>query len=181
MRKLCFIFIIFSIFIFFGCGGGESEDCPTIDGNMWSSRSSETMYLQKASDYCEELNECGYSDWRLPNINELRTLIKNCPATQTDGTCLVKDPDFLDDYYGKCFCEKKENNGGYYSKIGDDDSVILCSSSESEHIEGCVVDFLEWSVDFSDGSVDSNIFHDNNGNYVRCVRVVFDAAVVKDK
>ncbi len=171
MKKFCFICIILVLFIFIGCGGSESEDCPTIDGNMWSSRSSETMNRWDAVDYCEELNECGYSDWRLPDINELRMLIKNCPETQTGGACPVKDPKSLDIYYGeKCGCEEKENNGGYYSKIGDDDSVILCSSSESEHIEGCVVDFLEWSVDFSDGSVDSNIFHDNNGNYVRCVR-----------
>ena len=148
----------------------DGEDCPTIDGNMWSSRSSETMDRWDAVDYCEELNECGYSDWRLPDINELRMLIKNCPETQTGGACPVKDPNSLDIYYGgKCSCEEKENNGGYYSKLGDDDSVVLRSSSIFDHVDGCVVTTLGWVVDFSSGSVDNDEYS-YYYCHVRCVR-----------
>ena len=166
MNKFSFIFIVLALFIFIGC---DREDCTRIDGNMWSSKSLEVMGLWDAVDYCEDLNECGYTDWRLPNINELRTLIKNCPETQTGGICGVQDPDCLDrncSYSaGKCYCEEKGDNGGYYSKLGDD-SVVLWSSSTSEDIDGCVISPIEWSVDFSDGSV----VDDTDGNHVRCVR-----------
>ncbi len=43
------IFMFFALFIFIGCGGSESEDfsesedCTTIDNNMWSSPSSSHM------------------------------------------------------------------------------------------------------------------------------------------
>ena len=188
MKKFCFIFIISVLLIFIGCGGSESEnstgseneDCATIDGNMWSSMSSETMDWRDAVDYCEDLNECGHTDWHLPNINELRTLIKNCPATQTGGICGVQDPNCLKDpdcfYYsaGQCRCEKTENNSGYYSKLGDDDKVVLCSSSNFEHISGCIATTLVWSVDFSNGQVghsgESDLGDDSTLYNVRCVR-----------
>ena len=177
MKKICFIFIVSALFIFIGSGGVDSEDCPTIDGNMWSSRPLRMMGSGEAYNYCENLNECGHADWHLPNINELRTLIQNCPETQTGGICGVHDPDCLKDpdcfYYsaGQCLCEKKENNGGYYSKLGDDDKVVLWSSSNFEHISGCIATTLVWLVDFSSGEVR----HEEEESYssyhnVRCVR-----------
>ena len=37
--------------------------------------------------YCEELVMGGYDDWRLPNIDELRTIVRGDPGTVTDGDC----------------------------------------------------------------------------------------------
>ena len=43
--------------------------------SRWSSRSSNTMNWQSAINYCQNLTEGGFDDWRLPNIDELKTLI----------------------------------------------------------------------------------------------------------
>ena len=134
------------------------------EGNMWSSLSSYEMNWDDAVDYCDNLTECGYSDWRLPNINELRTLIKNCPGSQTGGSCPVKDPDCLssDCSTSDCLCENRGNNGGYYSRLGDDDNVWLWSSSRSGNT------YDAWSVGFLYGFVDDGLV--GNDHYVRCVR-----------
>ena len=48
-------------------GGGGSSNYPA----MISSRSSEEMYLGEAFVYCNDLEEGGYSDWFLPNLDLL--------------------------------------------------------------------------------------------------------------
>ena len=135
-------------------------------GNLiWSNRSRKKMNWQTAIKYCENLSEGGYTDWRLPTISELRTTIKNCPGSQSGGSCRVSDSCSSGDCREKddCICDYKENNNGYYSKLGDDDNVDLWSSSTRSYITA-----YAWIVDFDYGSVFSN---DKSINYyVRCVR-----------
>ena len=143
MKKKFLFFAVFTvIFLMFSCGGdsslkiiqnnnggGSSDSCRTIDGNTWSSLASRKMDWYDAKDYCESLNECGYSDWYLPDLNKLRTLIKNCPGAETGGACRLEAPHNLSDNYldDDCYCSWR--TGGYYSKLGDDENIYLWSSS----------------------------------------------------
>lgn len=146
------------------CSASSGTPCrDSSSGLIWSAKASSTMTWSNAVSYCDNLTEGGYSDWRLPNINELRTLIKNCPGSQTGGSCAVQDPSCLSSscWSDSCYCEYMEN--GYYSKLGDDDTVYLWSSSTlSDGTDNA------WFVYFNNGYVS---YYDKTGNgNVRCVR-----------
>ena len=59
----------------------------------WSNneKSTKNGNWNDANQYCYELKIIidGYSEWRLPTIDELRTIIRRCPNTEKDGDCSV--------------------------------------------------------------------------------------------
>ena len=139
---------------------------------QWSSRSSNQIYWSGIKEYCENLTEGGYSDWRLPNIDELRTTIKNCFKTEHGGLCKISEKNGClsgkrcgNGYISEsCYCDYKKNAGGYYSKLGDDDQVVLWSSSVRSDDSSCI-----WVVSFIDGAV-TCLSPVISSGYVRCVR-----------
>lgn len=175
------------------CAQSEAEICVNPNsgiysdsktGLMWSSLpEKDDLYdsnnnigwaFATASYYCENLTQGGYSDWRLPTIEELRTLIRNCPDTETGGACSLDNiPDDLFDENNKvpdeCLsCEPEEEQSGKYSRIGD--FVPLLSATESPVRINYVIKFY-WYVDFSSGMI-SSVQESANPLYilVRCVR-----------
>ncbi len=44
-----------------------------------------------AVQFCSEFELGGISDWRLPTLNEVKTLVAGCPTAIDDGTCEVGD------------------------------------------------------------------------------------------
>ena len=134
------------------------EICETVEGRMWSPRASVPMYWPDAVSYCNSLTACGYSDWHLPTITELRTLIRNCSATETGSSSC-----YLDGSYGfYCHCSGcSEDNSGKYSKLGD--AYWYWSSSMHEDLE-----YVMCGVYFSTGEIGTNGAY--NGGNVRCVR-----------
>ncbi|RJO65597.1 MAG: DUF1566 domain-containing protein [Myxococcales bacterium] len=58
----------------------EWQETPTGGNLNWSS----------AKTYCQNLDLDG-TGWRLPNISESRTLVRNCSPIETGGECGVKD------------------------------------------------------------------------------------------
>ncbi len=120
------------------------------------------MGWSDAKAYCKNLVEDGSSDWRLPTISELRTLIKNCPATETGGECGVTDDCLSWEACRNNACRGcKYFEEGRYSKLGD--TGDFWSSSEQSDSTG-----YAWSVNFNSGGV-SYYDEDDDGD-VRCVR-----------
>lgn len=139
----------------------DSLTCTTIDGNKWSHISSNEKNWDEAVSYCSNLTECGYSDWHLPTISELRTLIQNCSATETGGSCGVTDSclSYNDCWNAACSgCDY--NYSGGHSKLGDT-SWFWSSSTQSDDSGAA------WGVLFSNGNVSSAASH---MRHVRCVR-----------
>ncbi|MBP5406121.1 DUF1566 domain-containing protein [bacterium] len=127
---------------------------------MWSPKTTKYMSWDEAKDYCENLEENGYSDWHLPTISELRTLIQNCENTITGGTCQATDSclsfECRDTSCGGC--EKTATSN--YSKLGD--SGDFWSSSELSDENGA------WYICFCHADV--NIGSKDTKNRLRCVR-----------
>jgi len=59
----------------------------TVTGIIWQKEYSDTLTWVNALNYCENLTYAGYTDWRLPNIEELETLIDDLydPASSFPG------------------------------------------------------------------------------------------------
>ena len=113
------------------CSESHHELCTDEEtGLMWSKKSGEKHWTE-ANQYCEDLEELGFDDWRLPTIDELRTLVLECEGTVTGGTCSISEEgNALDEesWTDDCFCE--ESSMGIYTKFGTDDwYVFLWSSS----------------------------------------------------
>ena len=151
---------------------------PCVDsstGLMWSSRSSNKREWDWADSYCENLGEGGFHDWRLPNIDELRKTVRNCQTVGFGGNCKVSEANNCLAYWdcweanGPCFCEAENVEHGYFSKVGDSESVLWSSSIVSDSSGEA------WMLMFSgNGNSETvSVFYVNQSSYnayVRCVR-----------
>ena len=142
------------------CAIEEAEnkiETKKVEPKNWSSRSPKAMNWKQANKYCENLKEGGSSDWRLPTISELRTLITKCENTEAGGTCGVTDQCLS---VGECKnracrgCGRKVQ----HNKLGD--KGFFWSSSISSDSKNA------WYIDFTYGSIHS---HSNSEKFVRCV------------
>jgi len=135
----------------------DAENFPNEhDGLSWSDASSNYMDWDEAITYCENLGG------RLPTISELRTLIQNCPATETGGECGVTDSCLSFDDCRNNPCKGCEYDySGKYSVFGMPES--LWSSSVWSDDPG-----IAWLVTFENGHVTYDAKY--NKPNVRCVR-----------
>ncbi|MBP5201359.1 DUF1566 domain-containing protein [bacterium] len=143
---------------------------------IWSDRSANEMNWSSAKQYCEDLTEGGYTDWRLPNIDELRTLLI---ADRVSNRCRVSERNncLAEDCWSCSTCtqtgtQKSDGIGcsdwgtaysdGRYSRLGDGKVWLWSSSTLSDDPNRA------WGVSFRNGRVSSG-YKSLNG-YVRCVR-----------
>jgi hypothetical protein len=72
----------------FTVGTGTTADCVTdnLTGLMWTRNANlpaAGQTWQQALDYANNLSLCGFSDWHLPNINELESLVNSEVSNQS--------------------------------------------------------------------------------------------------
>ena len=92
-----------------GCSQSEILGCPVDNKNgtvtyrstclMWQKQTATSKKsFSDAISYCDNLTLAGYSDWRLPGINELRSIVDK---NQTKAPYINRDffPDTVSDYY----------------------------------------------------------------------------------
>jgi hypothetical protein len=141
---------------------------PCIDsttGYIWSRIIDSDAWLVTAEYLCDNATEGGFDGWRVPNVDELRTLIQNCDATVFGGECRVSEScleiSCSDETCNGC----AENQEGGYSKFGD--TGLLSSQSVTEnpaYESGTGI----WVVNFSNGEINNG---DSQLKYsFRCVK-----------
>ena len=162
------------------CMGSSSDDTysPTtgdtwkdpISGLTWqvvSPGSGKTWTEAKA--YCADLSLNG-GGWRLPDIGELRSLIRGCPFTELgSNTCNVQEGGCLDstcndgDLCDSCSSDNGPADGCYWpDEMQGDCSWYWSSSPVEDH------DVDAWGVGFHVGDVNDDL--DRYDIHVRCVR-----------
>ena len=121
-------------------------------------------------DICGALTLCGFDDWVVPTIDELRSLIRGCPSTETGGACGVTNVCLgttCDSGCGSC-----DSGGGpgvdqCYWPAGLSGPCFVYWSSSIYYNP----DFGSYRYRFANFLVGHIASCDpSDGNYVRCVR-----------
>ncbi len=163
------------------CENGKCKDLDSdhewVDHNtglMWEATPmSKHIKWDEADAYCKALELDGYTGWRIPTIDELRTLIRGCQHTVVGGDCKVsvscasdtcgdtdacreaclegEGPGDNDCYWPVVWIKGTCNNGGFWSSTLD--------TSQAATV---------WEVRFNTGAIRSE--SKNWKDYVRCVR-----------
>lgn len=124
----------------------------------------------EATTYCASLVMDGSTDWRLPTISELRTLVRDCVVSVPGGGCGVTDSCLADSCHtgcGVCTDLQGPGPGGCYWDAcvrGDCSASTYWSASTME----APFDYNAYGVFYESGYVGYG--DKSNSNYVRCVR-----------
>ena len=132
---------------------------PSVDGEMnW----------QSAADFCDAMALCGDDDWRLPTVDELRSLVRGCPDTETGGACEVTDycatPDCWNSACDSCAFDEGPDAGCYRPAEMEGSCIPMWTSTGDEESEPGA-----WTVGFRTAAV-ANVTKTTIDAGARCVR-----------
>jgi uncharacterized protein (TIGR02145 family) len=161
-----------------GCAPDDSNPDGDASGDWTDSASGLTweqpgerdgMTYSEAESYCESLVIRELADWRLPTVTELRSLIKGCASTQSEGSCNVREDCLAESCKGETcnYCINGEGpaDGCYWPTELTGTCGNYWSSSQ---IEG--YDEYRWHVAFVTAGISYTSANESALNLVRCVR-----------
>lgn len=147
-------------------------------GLLWENPANQSgLTSSEAESYCSQLSTGGFTNWRLPTISELRSLIRNCPATQTGGACGVTDSCNGNAPFGTCTqtcnvpaCGDGSNPACFGSGPYRDNSLQGAIGWTWSSTGSCDtnVSTYRWSVNYGTAALD--IRPPSSQGDVRCVR-----------
>jgi hypothetical protein len=169
-----------------GCTGHQGSSCSTGNGcpacnevekvcfaASWTDSATALEWLTRpegpratwgdARSTCNSLTMCDQSDWRVPTIAELRTLIRGCASTQVGGSCGVSDACSMSSCAEACTACAATSARVYWPDALGPTALTHWSSYAVTGDEGNA-----WAVDFATGAVVSRI--ESSTLDVRCVR-----------
>ena len=98
MKKIALIILLLFIAGQLGAKDKNEQNNTSIkgvvikNGLMWQDPpAKKAMDFKQARRYCSTLKLGGYMDWRLPTVDELRSLIQGCKNTESMGKCAVTE------------------------------------------------------------------------------------------
>ncbi|MDP8223371.1 MAG: DUF1566 domain-containing protein [Candidatus Lernaella stagnicola] len=137
-------------------------------GLTWQNEMPIQLIWEQALSYCNDLEWGGFSDWHLPTISELRSLIRGCDATATGGSCGVTDSCLAYDSCWDIICWScDEGNGPANGNFWPSEMVGLGGWYWSSSAISDYADWV-WAIPFYGGDIDG--YDASLEVYVRCVR-----------
>ncbi len=143
----------------------------------------------EAVEYCGALSCGGYSDWRLPTISELRSIVDGCDATENGGECGVTDEclDFDCGYAGEeyfctgCATGVGPNSGCYLDDnlAATCDSIPMLRTFWSNSPVANKPEFEVWNIEFLKGGITDASVNDDDFANARCARGEFSPVEAK--
>jgi len=120
-----------------------------------------------ARDHCYGLVKGGYENWRLPTIDELRTIAAGTPSTEDGGDCPVIDGSAPEDATASCGPSAVSLGPGIGGCYWNDQFIGTCARSWSLSGDGV----RAWQFDFLSGEILPEIEGWKGDARTRCVRV----------
>lgn len=136
---------------------------------VWQNVPPQIMNWEDAQTYCQNLSLGGIANWRLPDLDEMRSLIRGCQAMQTGGECTLTTQ-CLEDACDNEACDGCKAVGGPGKSgrycdpsLADEGSFLWTSTSLPDDTDSALfVNFLEAVINNGDKA--------SNELSVRCVR-----------
>ncbi len=148
--------------------GAWKDDASGLIWEITPSAPNDYMTPTDAIAHCDSLALGGLTDWRLPNIDELRSLLRGCSKTVTGGSCNAGLDTCLSSSCANSDCNGCSWNGGKLEGCYWPDGML---GSCSFYLSSTPEDGGDknWAVGFAYGTVRHFALMSGNGA-VRCVR-----------
>jgi len=154
-----------------GSACGVDTCIDTASGLEWEKTAdADLLDWADARSHCDGLDLAGQTDWRLPTISELRSLIRGCASTETGGSCSATDECLNWELCRNSSCDGCDLNSGpasgcYWPNWIFKPCFSYWSSSTATGESG-----FSWGIDFQTASIYDYRYSEGSRRFALCVR-----------